>query len=223
MVIKLKIKEKSSKEVETIENSDTAIQEMYELTQRRFLKQISSLCNKIHLNRPYPRLFFIDLTDDGKLCLKTMCEFDEGWHPALAEDGKPLNLTIENSNFSENIYLKRIMKILKYGNVSSSLKIFHEKNDYLTKLFENDIRAETRLEEEKEFKESYLSIRNLYISKIDPEYSIDQPAEQAISGVQCELKRCELKSGKILWLCKYHQQNCNARILDDYEDNKALS
>lgn len=45
----------SSNKIKAAENNLTAFQELYELTQRKFLKQIIQFCDKQNLNKPFPR------------------------------------------------------------------------------------------------------------------------------------------------------------------------
>ena len=215
------------------ENFKAELEEVYELTQRRFLKQISHICYEMDTSKAYPRLLFIDLTYDNKLCYKILCEFDGGWHPALNESGQPFYFLSENipsqetsareeksnailllNRYPENIYLKRMMTILKYGILSVQLKIFQEKNDYLTQLFETKNKEEIRFRNDEKLNESYISLRKLFIPKMDSK------------SVKCELKRVKLKNGKILWLCEKHRNeynNADVRILDEYEENLNVS
>lgn len=111
------------------DQNTAAFQELYELTQRKFLKQLARFAEQQQMPKKYPKLFCIDLiekktvesllksnqdtvdteieveeddqtnvdnkelfdkpgqvVDDAQveyqLCLKPMCEFEEGWHLA---------------------------------------------------------------------------------------------------------------------------------------------
>ncbi len=60
---------KSAKKEETkkeIDDNNAAYQELYELTQRKFLKQLAQFCDKMETSRPYPRLFCVDLMEMEK-------------------------------------------------------------------------------------------------------------------------------------------------------------
>ena len=53
-----------------VDNQNAAFQELYELTQRKFLKQLGQLCDKMASNsNQYPRLFCIELTKQRALAL----------------------------------------------------------------------------------------------------------------------------------------------------------
>ena len=182
-------------------------------------------------DKPYPRLLFLDLVlvDEANgrdsrnsinnriksaekahsspskienkisFCLKTLCEYEEGWHVNIQSP-----LLIENVEFSYYPYLARIMNILKYGNLSTELKIFLTKNNILNDIekFMTDKTNENNSSSnvETDFNQSYMALRNYAISQ---SLNID------------DLQRCELKSGKILWLCQKHIDECDARILKD--------
>ena len=109
------------------DQNTAAFQELYELTQRKFLKQLTRFAEQQQMPKKYPKLFCIDLiekkhvenliknsvdsNEDGdedtvqaneddqeltdkesqavdnghleyQLCVKPMCEFEEGWHLA---------------------------------------------------------------------------------------------------------------------------------------------
>ena len=143
------------------------------------------------------------------VCLKTMCEYEEGWHPA----GVPLSFNIFESNYFA--YLTRIMNILKFGNLSTELKIFltSQGNNILNEIDsfflnnENMSSEKASLNNDQELTESYISIRNYFISQLETNQSI-----------YVDLQRCELKNGKILWLCQNHIDKCSARVLMDSVD-----
>ncbi len=65
-----KVKENNNQEnEENINDNDntTAFQELYELTQRKFLTQLTKFCNTMHTVKEYPRLFSIDLIEKHKI------------------------------------------------------------------------------------------------------------------------------------------------------------
>lgn len=49
------------------EDTNTAYQELFELTQRRFLKQLVQFCEKMDTAKHYPRLLCIDFVERAKL------------------------------------------------------------------------------------------------------------------------------------------------------------
>lgn len=50
------------------DDTNTAYQELFELTQRKFLKQLAQFCEKMDsTSKPYPRLFCIDFIEASKL------------------------------------------------------------------------------------------------------------------------------------------------------------
>jgi hypothetical protein len=60
-------KSKVDEDKKAIDNNNTAYQELYELTQRKFLKQLAQFCEKMETSKPYPKLFCIDFLDESKL------------------------------------------------------------------------------------------------------------------------------------------------------------
>ena len=50
-----------------IENNSAAFNELYELTQRKFLSQLIRITNSMQINKKYPRLFCIDLLSAKKI------------------------------------------------------------------------------------------------------------------------------------------------------------
>ena len=63
---KPKTEDPKEKQAEADDNN-VAITEIYELTQRKFLKNLTLLCDKMTNIKPYPKLFAIDLIDKQKL------------------------------------------------------------------------------------------------------------------------------------------------------------
>ncbi len=227
-----RLKEENDAKKRQIEYNNAAIQELYELTQRRFLKQIAQICDKMTTDNQFPRLLILDLilvdetksngrdsrsslnnriksaekarssptkTEKISFCLKTLCEYEEGWHVNIQSP-----LLIENVEFSYYAYLARIMNILKYGNLSTELKIFLTKNNILNDIEEymkDKINENNNSNIELEFNQSYMALRY--------NYAISQSLNIG------DIQRCELKSGKILWLCQNHIEECDARVLKD--------
>ena len=214
-----RLKEENEAKKRQIEYNNAAIQELYELTQRRFLKQITQICDKMTTDNPYPRLLILDLilvdetksngrdsrssinnriksaekarssptkTEKISFCLKTLCEYEEGWHVNIQSP-----LLIENVEFSYYAYL------------STELKIFLTQNNILNDIeqyMKDKINENNNSNIELEFNQSYMALRS---------YAISQSLNIG------DIQRCELKSGKILWLCQNHIEECDARILKD--------
>ena len=109
------------------DNNMAAFQELFELTQRRFLKNLYELSDK-HMTSMsrYPNLFCVDLkkevaaaaaeeAEGGEkggqkeshtysLCIRAMCEFEEGWH-AVQSNVAITKLSIANhleSDYNNN-------------------------------------------------------------------------------------------------------------------------
>jgi hypothetical protein len=222
---------------------NSAYQELYELTQRKFLKEIIEYCNKIpSTSREYPRLFCIDFVscdhvptfsgestptqqedkDKSTLnisshvpCIRALCEHEEGWH--LSES----LIILPDAHMNETTpYLVRIMNILKCGNLFSEMQVFQiekgqkliaQMEEMVHSIFNNssaDIMANNHL------LASYTFLRNYFIQKMVEEKTL------IVSGKfndEIDLKRCELKNGKILWLCEKHIDMTKARLLKDTE------
>jgi hypothetical protein len=106
-------------------------------------------------------------------------------------------------------YLARIMNILKNGNLSNELKVFV--TDYGQNMLK-EIESKS-LNEEKDVIESYLSLRNFFITELDSENIFSETDSN--NKTLTKLERCELKNGKIYWLCDEHIKMKNARILTD--------
>ena len=231
------------------DDKNVAIIELYELTQRKFLKNLTLLCDKMtNVNKPHPKLFAIDLLDKEKLeelktfkyklarnsdekeskeqfdsitetaltsikpksfaakqqetnekefsmCLRPMCEHEEGWHfPA----NEYLLITELNPHFCP--YLARIMNIIKNGNLVNQMQIFL--TEYGHKLI-SDIESKAR---KIDLSESYIELRKHFIFEYENSKTFTPNKEN-----KTELKLCELKNGNISWLCPDHIDSTNAR------------
>lgn len=101
------------------------------------------------------------------------------------------------------------MRILKNGNISNQMNIFStDKGSQLIKDIE-----EKSLADDKDVYESYIQLRKYFLSFLA---KFEKGNEQA--GF-IELKRCELKNHKILWLCGKHIKALNPTILKDSAKN----
>jgi hypothetical protein len=227
----------NTKQKQETDDNNVAFTELFELTQRKFLKNLTLLGDKMTTLKPYPKLFAIDLIDRQKLeeikshkpefkepseqldsnrpsssskhpklvkqptienefslCLRPMCEYDEGWH--LCDTYLVLNDL--NSRFCS--YLARIMNIIKNGNLANQLQIFLTEQGH--KLI-SDIESKSA---QIELSESYLELRRYFISEYE-NLKVYTPNEEK----SIDLKLCELKNGKISWLCPHHIETTNAR------------
>ena len=200
-----------------VDNNNNAFKELYELTQRKFLKQITQFSEKMSTPKPYPILFCVDFiqpinkqTEEGPSsasdqtmnknqdssigdllpCIKPMCEYEEGWHMADSH----LILTDMNINFCA--YLTRVMNLIKNGSLSTTLQIFLcEQGQKLLDEIEKNANSSNI-----EIKESYVALRKHFVNE---------------HTKSTDLNRCELKNGKIMWLCNKHATLTNSKIITD--------
>jgi hypothetical protein len=242
----------------------TAFQELYELTQRKFLKQVGQYSEKMSTVRPYPRLFCVDYidflkidqlnrlkNDSGKdkeeerapkveedkvteaakaaiekmraekveavkltLCIRPMCEFEEGWH--LSDH----YLTLENNELPHvyYTYLARIiMNILKNGNLATQLQLFTTpEGQKLMKEIDSKALVATNTEQDV-INDSYVELRKRFINENENKkvFSILSDGSNQNDLGKLDLERCELKNGKTMWLCQKHILLTNARPLAD--------
>ncbi len=70
------VKINENMEHEKVEKTASAFQELYELTQRKFLRRLAQFADKMHIGL-FPRLIFIDLIERGKLLMP----FDDNLKP----------------------------------------------------------------------------------------------------------------------------------------------
>lgn len=156
-------------------------------------------------------------------CLRPMCEFEEGWH--LCDSF----VLLPELNSLYCIYLARIMNIIRNGNLSNELQIFSANQGIkLIEDIESKATASNTEDDTNDINESYASLRKFFITECENKnlkslhtilkFSKDNTnnknrAEQ--SSVSIGLERCELKNGKVLWLCKKHLEQSNARVLTD--------
>ena len=259
----------NKKESEVAENGNVAFQELYELTQRKFLKQLSFYCDSMVTNRPYPRLFCIDFVDRQKLrffdkasykksaedsnyrpssgkretsqqeensskeenigsnsvnemsqCIRPICEFEEGWH--LSDTFVHLlNQHRVESKF--NAYLARVLNIIKSGNLANELFIFQtEHGQKLLKKIESSMAASLNQSGSdssaaSSLEYSYKELRAYYIKELEQGrvYSSLEKEQKTI----LDLKRCEMKNGKTVWLCQKHLEMTSARELSENVKN----
>lgn len=259
------------KEVED-ENSSVAYQELYELTQRKFLKQISSFSEAMTLKRQCPRLFCLDLVEKTKLvelvkvkkaimrnkytsadntdpnipstipddivdassvgrnkslsfCVRPLCEHEEGWHASET-------FFVINSPDSFASYLARIMNILKSGNtIASDLPVYQTESGQLVLEDLEKLMSKASMENadsghnnQQLLEAAYKNLRTVYSKEMamDRIFANSNSIHSAIE-LNMDLKRCELKNGKQLWLCKKHFEETQAKELFDNESGSDLS
>lgn len=246
---------KSSKlNVEGADSMDSAYHELYELTQRKFLKQLSKYCGKMQFNIEIPRLFCIDFISTNKIndlkkimergkkntpkskvrrwsiaervnlnivadpesnqkekieeylpCIRVMCEHENEWHTSQLLSILPEPVSPEYSS-----YLARVMRILKNGSIGSEMLILiTESGEKLLSDLEARAIAENSTGESN-LQESYTALRKFYLDCYENKNVLCESG-----NVDMELKRCELKNGKVVWLCEKHIFETNARVLDD--------
>ena len=138
-------------------------------------------------------------------CIRTLCEAEDGWH--LSTTIVPIK---EISSFCS--YLSRIMRILKNGNISNQMNIFS--TDQGSKLIKEI--EDKSLSDEKDVCLSYFSLRNHFLSFLSNSFEQENEVKQTEF---LELKRCELKNHKIVWLCDRHITSLNPTILKDSGKN----
>jgi hypothetical protein len=179
---------------------------LYELTQRKFLKQITQFSEKMSTPHPCPILFCVDLISIENQpmvpVLKAMCEYEEGWH--VPETSARLILSDINLNFCA--YLTRVMNLIKNGSLSTTMQIFlcEQGQKLLDEIEKNALSSSNNIE----IKESYISLRKHYVNEVEA-------LSSSSSKSKTDLNRCELKNGKIVWLCKKHAEATNSKIITD--------
>jgi hypothetical protein len=244
----------AKKETDSTTQSDamnySAFQELYELTQRKFLKQIVKYCADMSTPRECPRLFCIDFISLANIpsiekfkfsssityvlrksneedsspnntylpCIRVLCEHEEGWHlsDSLIVLPDHLNYIFDSTALKKTAsYLARIVNILKSGSLSSEMQIFlsDEGQQLITKL---EKPAETV-----DLSESYTTLREHFINEYFKEKRLVVLSKKEEFSDETDLKRCELKNGKVLWLCANHIESTKARVLKDTDISNA--
>ena len=114
----LRLKETNETKKRLAEYKNLSIQELYELTQRKFLKKIIQICDKMSTTRAYSRAFIFHWFICNKInpesyhtCLRLLCEHEKGFHSKQTIFACTHNLLF-NSYYA---YLSRIITIIKYG------------------------------------------------------------------------------------------------------------
>lgn len=225
------------------DSNNYAYQELYELTQRKFLRHLIQFSDNIATIRSYPRLFFLDLIDEKRfkrfrykknsnktndnekediedrpssdleihesrnfaLCLRPMCEHDECWHFSEVLVLYPKILS------ADCVYLLRLMTILKNGNYSNQFGVLFTEQG--KKIF--DEIKEKAAEDSTDICDSYNNFRNYFIKKYEEEDFYSLESDSDLNNNFFALNKCELKNGKILWLCPDHSKKSGGKVILD--------
>lgn len=242
-------------DIEQADNNNSAYHELYELTQRKFLKQLAKYSSRMQLNIELPRLFCIDYVSESKVkhltksmertsknhsrkqnarkwsiaervnstvtadpetstrevkeefvpCIRVMCEHENEWHPSNL-----LLVLLEPVSTEYASYLARVMRIVKNGNLAGEIQVLITESgaklmaDLEAKAIAESSGGESKLEE------SYAALRKFYYDCHENKQVLCESGD-----VNVELKRCELKNGRVVWLCEKHILETNARVLND--------
>ncbi len=212
-----------------------AFQELYELTQRKFLTEVIKIAGKMQTVRHYPRLFCVDLIEKHKLqalqdinssnkekavseisssstivtelqpCIRALCEAEDGWHLSSTF------VCLKEVKPQLCSYLARVMNILKSGNISNQLNVFStEQGSQLIKDIENKSAAH-----DVDFSESFTQLRQLFIDEFESGNALSFDMFKGGQAKKMSLERCEMKNHKILWLCKAHVDLLGPKVLNE--------
>ncbi|XP_064636061.1 uncharacterized protein LOC135493099 isoform X2 [Lineus longissimus] len=134
---------------------------------------------------------------DAKFCFRILCEHDQGWHECSTSID--YNVSSERKVMFINSvapYLLRMYNILKHSGIMLNCLGGTKGEKYMSFIRESvsgDVHAE--------LKASYIRCQNM-VRRYDPERKMGN------------LERCLLPSGKILWLCKDHQEKKRVIVLN---------
>jgi len=217
-----------------------AFQELYELTQRKFLTQVIKIAGKMQTVRHYPRLFCVDLIEKHKLQALQDINNNNKEKPVSdnngneispsstivtelqpciralceAEDGWHLSSTfvcLKEVKPQLCPYLARVMNILKSGNISNQLNVFStEQGSQLIKDIENKSAAN-----DVDVSESFIQLRQLFIDEFESGNALSFEMFKGGQAKKMSLERCEMKNHKILWLCKAHVDLLGPKVLNE--------
>lgn len=240
-----KSKKESNNSNILIDSNNTAIQELYELTQRKFLRQLIQFSSLISTTRSYPRLFCIDFLNEEKISklkfiknLKKMTSAfgAEKIYTEINEENiinsklvpcvRPMCEHEESWHFSDcfvilpellNIYCPYLIRLITIlKNGSSSNELGVFLTEQGNKLLSE---MEKSMDESIDLFDSYNSFRNIFINEFESDrfYSLSWLSDNW-NDKPLGLENCELRNAKILWLCKKHCEETDAEILSD-QDN----
>ncbi|XP_064625808.1 uncharacterized protein LOC135486696 [Lineus longissimus] len=200
--------------------------ELYELAQRKFMRQFSGYAENGH---EYPRLFVVDtvapskaddktsvkdaealeleiadvsqegeavIKDATDFCFRILCEYEEGWH--VCHDGFPINMVGSELSQLWKTSAPYFGRMLKLLKHSNiDLNCFGTLDgDLLIDTLETNVGVNVDL------KPIYQEIR---------EHIIRKDYEMTYGG----LKLCYLPNGKYLWLCDQHQNLPRVTVLQN--------
>lgn len=244
-----KIQQKTTVNVSEYQNSKdnsniSAFTELYELTQRKFLRQLIQLSERAATIRSYPRLFFIDLIHEDKFKIFKHKQFLE-----TAEIDKDDQKQKSSTDFEESSDSKKFFLCLRpmcehdecwhYSDIfvlyptilSSNCLYLHRMISILNNgnyssefgfLFSekgqsllNEIKEKAELESTN-ISDSYNSFRNFFIDKYEKNDFYYRYETNPRENFS-GLNKYELKSGKILWLCPFHAQILSGKLISDHK------
>ena len=124
----------------------------------------------------------------------------------MPETSTRLILSDVNINFCA--YLTRVMNLIKNGSLSTTMQIYlcEQGQKLLDEIEKNALSSSNNIE----IKESYISLRKHYVNEVQA-----ASASSSSSKSKTDLNRCELKNGKIVWLCKKHADATSSKIITD--------
>ncbi|ESO99070.1 hypothetical protein LOTGIDRAFT_173949 [Lottia gigantea] len=130
-----------------------------------------------------------DIWDEEGLCIKMLCEYEEGWH--LCQ--KSLSFKRSDSNKEQlkkmSPYLARLYALARQSHVNLNCFVSNSGQDFI-----NWIEQESM--EHTEFLQGFQTLRSILVE--------DDSTES--TDFQEQLVRCHLPSGKVYWLCDKHQK-----------------
>lgn len=166
--------DKAQKEDETVQDpskiivnpqsTNVAYSELFELAQRKFLRQVATISDSSS-TRPFPRLFVVDTFKQSfdsnmysnltpsrnrtsymsiqtperqgkKFVLRALCEYENGWH----KSGNAIEYeSIQNTPTSHFSYLIRIMSLIKQSNLELDILENSDKIDELLSYIDDNL------------------------------------------------------------------------------------
>ena len=169
---------------------------------------------------------------NNRYCIRVLCEDENNWHPC----GAPLEYeNISNIPKAHYAYFIRIMSLVKQiSGLNVEILLNAGKLDELIDLFDKQIPSnedeyKPLFNDVFNFKESYFSIKNYLLNKLDNfknnsrlrtiSTSLKMETNLNINRIDFfRLNRCVLSSGRVLWLCDEHSQKENVQILNETEN-----
>eukprot|EP00058_Branchiostoma_floridae_P020994 XP_002606484.1 hypothetical protein BRAFLDRAFT_126447 [Branchiostoma floridae] len=164
--------------------NSASFQELYELAQRKFLRQVAHYEELLDLP-PYPRLVVVDFHQH------------QGWH-LCSTAGVPVpgsQAELQSKLKSWSPYLARLYAILKHGPVQLDVLTEEEKGDQFLQFLEEHVGSSLDF--------------NLPFGEL-----IKAAIAADTEGTAGGLARCHLPNGKTVWLCEQHRHNGRLTILD---------